>query len=126
MNGWVLASFDEGDRIIKTEDEGQTWSAFDSTYSFLNRIDFVNNMTGFVFSGNGILKSIDGGQTWNTIEGSPDSNTDMYVLNENDIWVTWGLAYQYSTDGGITWSEHSSTGFGGHTQGVFALDKDNV
>jgi photosystem II stability/assembly factor-like uncharacterized protein len=128
MNGFAVAQQENinGYRLIETTDGGQNWVTRDSICDFLGRLEFANDMVGYLTSNCGMFKTTDGGATWSLLNDSPQGGTDLYVFDEHTIWITWGLVYQFSNDGGTTWSERNSAGFGGDMEGVFVLDRNNV
>ena len=118
--GYYFASRDADrplDFIIKSEDQGNTWSCSNISQQ-LNDVQFLDTNTGFVLGGNygfhygyGVLfKTEDGGKTWNMIYyddfgGRPAilfSNESIGFMTSNNIRPS-GLFT--SSNGGYSWTK---------------------
>jgi photosystem II stability/assembly factor-like uncharacterized protein len=124
QNGIVCARFDGMYKFIHTNDGGNSWNEMNEEYLFLQRMDFASNLIGFAAGPEMVLKTIDGGASWTPIPGSPSCN-EIVAINENVIWALRGLGYEVSLDGGESWTFSSPNG-GGNTQGIFAVDQQNI
>jgi len=106
MTGYVLAWWEEF-RVYKTTDGGQTWQQL--LNGDLYEMEFLDQNTGIVTSGNGILRTTDGGATWVLFPTLPefrlelisfaDANTG-YVAAFN--FENRGIIYK-TTNGGLDW-----------------------
>ena len=97
--------------ILKTTDGGDTWTAFNQTYSSnLWGISFVDENIGYVCDLDGqILKSYDGGESWTRVYNNPDHNFAKIEFKDADNGIAIGaVQHVYTNDGGETWSQ--STG----------------
>jgi hypothetical protein len=129
--GWVLATAaDSGQPVLlRTINGGATWTSYGSLPFNGGYIQFLDDLNGFVLSGEGsgmnkqavkLYKTIDGGATWTlkyANDPSQPNNTLPFSGHKNGMtfrdntrgWVggdipTPGFVYFYRTDdGGTTW-----------------------
>lgn len=107
--GWIVG---DGGLILKTEDDGQTWTRQNSgTQVSLYNVDFRDKKTGIaVGSGGTILRTENGGQTWEKIK-SPVTKSLLRVnfVNDKTGWIVGGGGTILRTeDKGITWVKQNS------------------
>ena len=99
-----------GKRLIRTVDEGQTWttSFFDSNRN-LNYIQFFNDSAGVLVADSGyVYKTLDYGNTWNLLLHDT-SNCLLKFVNPQTVYYTKNFSnshctFNYSSDAGTTWS----------------------
>ncbi|MDN3724880.1 YCF48-related protein [Aequorivita sp. SDUM287046] len=111
-------TFDTEGIIIKTTDGGETWTTIyptSGTSPSFEKIEFIDENTGFVAGYDLFMKTEDGGATWTEMTGG----TDVYLYNnlsfydENIGFVSAQLddapyfAVYLTTDGGDTWTPAS-------------------
>ncbi len=119
-------------RIFNSTDQGQTWTATNTTLTNEGQFHGVSTMafkdlnTGFATSSNfpyidsvtNMIKTIDGGQSWTEVSSFLPLHpaTLVYVPNSNNsiLFVTSPQGSGYSGDGGTTWTRRS-------TQSYFAM-----
>jgi photosystem II stability/assembly factor-like uncharacterized protein len=92
--------------IFKTTDAGENWmvNPVDSSFSFVNSLFFLDDMTGFV-AGSKLLKTTDGGGTWNESNtGTSSIIQDVYFANNSLGFIAAGSEALKTTDGGTTWN----------------------
>ncbi|OGU77138.1 MAG: hypothetical protein A2V93_02210 [Ignavibacteria bacterium RBG_16_34_14] len=108
--GWIIDTF--FDKIIKTTDGGETWSA---TYNNnCSSIFFVDSLYGWCCGNeNKVFKTTDGGLSWNFYyTGVYEGIYDCFFLNRDTGFVVGtsnrGLGgvgvIRKTTDGGFTWT----------------------
>lgn len=98
----------ETNRILKTVDNGATWSSVldDVNNNFYN-IDFLNNSTGYAISSKGLLKTINGGNSWQNMPTPPGIIQSLSFISENKGWMVinyYNNSIFYTSDGGNTWT----------------------
>ncbi len=131
-NGWVVSRGSTNEKVLKTINGGNTWTAKLSNANLqLNKAFFINAMTGWVVGDNGVsangkvFKTIDGGENWSeqTLVGS--SVVTLYdvqfVNTTTGLTVGAGGKIFLTIDGGSTWNSQSS-GITDHIYSVFFLD----
>jgi photosystem II stability/assembly factor-like uncharacterized protein len=131
-NGWVVSRGSTNEKVLKTTNGGNTWSAKLSNANLqLNKVFFINSTTGWVVGDNGVsaegkvFKTTDAGETWTeqTLLGS----TVVTLRDVHFVNTTTGLAVGaggkifLTTDGGTTWNSQSS-GITDNFLSVFFLD----
>jgi photosystem II stability/assembly factor-like uncharacterized protein len=106
-----------GDKFIRTEDGGASWSAAYQFYnpSALGSMDFVNDSVGFVAIGPVLYRTNDAGVTWNNLEWLPHLEKIHFYNESVGFAVAKGLTDSFdflkTTDGGLTWTKKGgSTG----------------
>ncbi len=119
--GFNNADAIEGNGIMKTTDNGATWSQLPSTatdphFSFVNRlaIDPTDENIVVAATGSGIYKTTDGGTSWSEVY-TPGRILDMRVnpSNFNTLFASTTLGVIRSYDAGDTWELPSKAAFGG-------------
>jgi len=117
---FLVAIESSPDKILKTIDDGQTWTiSLDnlslSYFGIPMSPDTSNNNTIYTMSGVSFYRSTDFGDTWPIISISTGlssapcdiekfPNSDVILLGDN------GFGIVRSTDGGLTWSQVYATG----------------
>lgn len=125
-NGIVMADVGDDYRFLTTSDGGTNWTEQTTGYPFLQRMDFATDLIGFAVGPLTTIKTTDGGQSWTELVNSPEGSKGVFAINADTIWTLRGLGYNFSNDGGETWSDHGSPNGGGNTEGIFALDGQNI
>jgi photosystem II stability/assembly factor-like uncharacterized protein len=107
--------------ILKTTNGGDNWYLNYSDTSFYNRIQFINQNTGFVCGfiyindSFKILKTTNSGTNWFYINSPYDVIArDMFVLNQDTIWLVDDNSLVggvfLTTNGGASWTQQLSAG----------------
>ncbi len=112
-HGW--ASGDSG-MLIRTTNGGANWTAIytffgDLTRTNINRLQFVDDSTGWIIADDNLQQSTDGGITWNEVV-SHYGQDPIKFFNRNLGW-SWEPGFDTShfrktTNGGRTWVNLSS------------------
>lgn len=127
--GYILGVYQEmglagrSHMIIKSIDQGSTWSGLKITLPF-NDLCFTDRNTGIILGSNShihyrfgtIIKTNDGGQSWNTVfSGNSNLPVSCHFTNDSNGFI---LTYNYAEDGklgllqtsdsGRSWFENSS------------------
>jgi photosystem II stability/assembly factor-like uncharacterized protein len=128
-NGFAIG---KAGAYLRTQNGGVTWTAYPSgTIKDLNKIQFLDEDTGFISGGNRaawsgmVLKTMDGGNQWDTLDipiGFPYV-FDMHFVNQQTGFVTgnW-LELWVTLDGGQTWEAKKTLPYDG--KNVFFLDEN--
>jgi photosystem II stability/assembly factor-like uncharacterized protein len=102
--------------MYKTADGGRTWSSVPLPAGvIINRVQFIDAMTGFVAGENkAMFRTIDGGNTWTDIGGAIPLVLDIkaiHFLDASEGYAGGGghslgrpSALVHTTNGGMTWS----------------------
>jgi len=103
--------------ILKTTNGGDNWLVIfrqpTNTVGGFNRIQFINQQTGFA-CGNFLWKTTNEGMNWFNVNTSSIFPMNMYVLNQDTIWLidseslTGGVFR--TTNGGLNWTQQFSGG----------------
>ena len=97
--GLLLGS---GDRILKTTDEGNSWTVSfpNSNFSYISNMKYDYGLIltcGF----DKVIKSTDFGETWDSVNVPPAYYNDIYFANDSVIYISgMNSALIKSTDGG--------------------------
>ncbi len=132
---WGEAPF-KGNGILKSTDNGETWSLKKLSDSFISNIA-VNKLTGSIFAAsNGvILKSSDGGENWSEnlgtyLEGYVDL-TDIQINSLGALYAVnsysnKGFYYAVrSTDDGKNWTKIAPSNFPYGSRALIAISPSN-
>ena len=108
--------------ILKTTNGGDNWTIKLAAYKDFFRVQFINQLTGFVCGGynaigQGLMKTTDGGENWITLNAPASIYfDDMSVLNEDTIWLAQGSSLDggvfRTTNGGVSWTHQLGGGAG--------------
>jgi len=103
-----IFSVGEQGLILKSEDNGESWSlSKTNTKVLLTSVFFLNENTGWVTGHQGtILKTIDAGKSWQLQHSHSESDPlfDILFINENQGIAIGGYGYSLiSNDGGKNW-----------------------
>lgn len=95
-----------------TNDGGDTWNSYSGfTFYSLNRLDFVDNNTGYAAGSFGKLgKTTDAGLTWTPLNaGNTESYFGIDFINSQTGYMcgSSGLIYK-TTDAGISWTNYNT------------------
>ena len=117
--------------ILKTIDEGETWSILDSgDQRNINAVFFTDVNIGYVagwdFSNGFILKTINGGTDWSELISVPGQNfLSLYFVNDSIGYAVGGNQYGglilKTTDSGLTW-ESQTIGLGQFSSVYFSTE----
>jgi photosystem II stability/assembly factor-like uncharacterized protein len=111
----VADVWDHHGAIVRTEDQGSTWSTVYWGSASLLGVDFPTQQVGYAVGVSGLrVKSTDGGQTWVELGNPLRINwCDVDFVGPDTGWIVGENAAIYHTeDGGLTWQEqHSGTGY---------------
>ncbi len=101
--GYATSSTD----LYKTEDGGKTWSKV-YYFTFLGKIQAINNGELWVNGNYSLIKSSDNGKTWNTVKVPTNLYfTDFYFVNNSTGWLLSNNYIYKTTDGGINWVQQN-------------------
>ena len=126
---WVTVMGDNGPRIIKTSDGGQTWVTQGATTTYTNQdswpdlIHFFSATEGItvgdpVAAGGSMemFRTTDGGANWTPVTGAPAAQPGEYPIDTapvavgNHIWfATVDGRVFHSPDKGLTWTVATAT-----------------
>ena len=103
--GPILAGLD-GTGIIRSTDNGGTWSTTSLTNNNIRQMVVANNGDVLAASNTGIFKSTDDGDTW-ALSNNGLTNTNIIALNKNTLGVLFCVTvnnkFFKSTDNGNNW-----------------------
>ncbi|GGA95368.1 FG-GAP-like repeat-containing protein [Puia dinghuensis] len=112
----------DADRVLKTTDKGQTWTAqVTAEASYFSNIEAVddNNLVVFVTDPNGprMIRTTNGGASWLNVPlpGAAGERLDYaYFLNVDTGWVSMGGSvtpgeFYKTTNGGATWVQQNNS-----------------
>jgi photosystem II stability/assembly factor-like uncharacterized protein len=104
-----------GDKILKTEDGGESWFSLEltkvtNTFNSPRNLFFINNEVGYVFGKDGqILKTTNGGKYWKSYNHGSNQLNSAYFFNERKGFICGSSKTLIKTnDGGITWQSIGS------------------
>jgi photosystem II stability/assembly factor-like uncharacterized protein len=131
--GWVTG---EDGLLLKTINGGNSWVAQPTNLSWIKKIIFIDNYTGFLAGVSShwgkLLKTTDGGNTWNekqTLMEEFDYPSDIFFIDQNIGWLilltdemSSGPYMQKTTDGGETWFEIPNCP-GGSFESIYFTDE---
>jgi photosystem II stability/assembly factor-like uncharacterized protein len=102
--GWIAGN----NRIIKTDDGGNTWSHFQLNDSWdKHYIDFLDDEVGWAVRDETILKTVNGGRNWvvqKTFNEIPLGPALPFVVNDTVVYVASDREILITIDGGETWT----------------------
>ncbi|MCF8362177.1 MAG: T9SS type A sorting domain-containing protein [Prolixibacteraceae bacterium] len=115
----VCISYNGG--IYKSADNGDTWSFLTNPGSgatYLNKVYFLDALTGFIVGGNGaydrseIFKTTDGGNNWTPVSSpvSYELKDIVFVNSTTGFIVGKSGTVLNTTDGGNNWSVYWNSG----------------
>lgn len=90
----------ENYELKKSVDGGIT---FQTIFSSIGRIQFINEQLGYALGYESLLKTIDGGNTWTPILSS-DYIFDFYFFDENNGFINNSNGLLKTADGGLTYN----------------------
>ena len=109
QTGYSVITFDQGytnGRFIKTTDGGQNWNLFETGFSSLNSMFFINGNLGWSVGGFGkIIKSTNGDVSWIS-KNSPTGRdlNDVFFINHYIGWIVGDKGQILKTyNGGENW-----------------------
>ncbi len=118
--------------IIRTTDAGTTWQGTSIRNAFLEYVQFLNPLVGYVSGSAGVYRSTDGGRSWRDVTPN-DPNSEKgwgsYWLSEFEgVYFVGGCAtglqaFYRTTDGGDSWSvSYGSEPLSGLSDGILFPD----
>lgn len=129
MTGWMLKE-GSGGAVWRTTDGGANWSRHTTGGAWIDGMQFVTPMRGWVHGGNGTMRrTTDGGVTWSTQSLGTGSYCDAaFFVDEDFGWAGGGYGggsgyIRHTTDGGETWTPQSPA-TGDHLVSFHFLDRD--
>ncbi|MGE5860105.1 MAG: YCF48-related protein [Ignavibacteria bacterium] len=113
--------------IFKTTNGGGDWIEQDSVISsYLLKIFFADEDSGYMIGGNNFLKTTNGGESWEIQQPSEHILMTMYFADNDEGWIAGneGVILR-TTDAGISWVEQQINGTEyGTLTSLFFLDKN--
>ncbi|WP_308637487.1 WD40/YVTN/BNR-like repeat-containing protein [Paenibacillus silvisoli] len=109
--GYVLAktSAEKQNTLLKTTNGGSSYTWVPTGQYGFDRIDFINEQTGFGFTRAFTFKTTNGGKTWTKLATPPNSRYVHFVTESKgwDITVlaTGGYIVKRTVDGGLHWTD---------------------
>lgn len=97
--------FAAGRKLFRTRDGGETWNEVDLGYFAYGSLNFFDEITGFLTTGNVVLKTIDGGNNWlpiNNVIGNY-SIKQMQIFDDIAFLLSNGTKIFITPDRGNTW-----------------------
>ncbi len=99
--------------VLKSTNGGDNWTIILREYSYLNRVQFLNQNTGYI-CGAFLKKTTNAGENWSNVNVSGIVAENMHVLNEDTIWIIdadplEGGVFR-TTDGGASWEPQAAFG----------------
>lgn len=99
--------------LLKTINGGDNWNIIYREYRVFNRIQFLNQNTGYICGGN-FERTTNGGINWASLNAPPNLYQDMSILNIDTMWLvtTDGLTGGVfrTTNGGANWERQLDLG----------------
>jgi len=136
--GWVGLEIDNTNAwVFKTTNKGNSFSRVfnyldysTSNMSYDIGVNFINESTGFISTGDRIFKTINGGNNWNSVYTFPSMNGSSAIkfVNANTGYAAFSIPYNYAslyktTNGGANWFltciNHD---YSNNVEGVFITD----
>jgi photosystem II stability/assembly factor-like uncharacterized protein len=98
--------------IFKTTNGGNDWVRQDSTIdSYLLRIFFADDTSGYMIGGNNFLRTTDGGESWDVQQPTDHILMTMFFINKNKGWIAGNEGVILTTtDAGISWNYQQMNG----------------
>lgn len=95
--------------ILKTTNSGNNWNIIYSHVYDFDRIQFLNQDTGYVSNSGEIFRTTNSGLNWNTVFVPPNFGLyDMFAISYDTIWISLSYLqgiYLYRTiNAGQTWA----------------------
>ncbi|MCK5028269.1 MAG: T9SS type A sorting domain-containing protein [Bacteroidales bacterium] len=116
--GYASVGHGTGGKTLKTINGGLNWSTINLPLNdSFNKIDFVNDSTGFLVGSSGaILKTIDYGNNWLIQNEFPSAITNSTLLsinfiNENIGYIIGRIDILKTIDGGNNWERIAQSNF---------------
>ena len=113
--------------IYSSLDSGITWNSQSVSPNFSsNKMDFIDQNTGWIYGYGNAFKTIDGGVTWSLFElpFSYSSIIDFNAFDAYNLQVLRGSEIFNSEDGGLTWtSKYLNPSTYGGFQNIFPLNE---
>lgn len=104
--GYIIGNISNQNGIVfKTTNSGNNWDTILKTNYPLGDISFINQNTGYLFSGNQLLKTTNGGLTW-SVKPCPNADLMQFVNDSTGFLIEGNNPTYYchkTTDSGNTW-----------------------
>ncbi|RAP74655.1 hypothetical protein DL346_21645 [Paenibacillus montanisoli] len=130
--GYVLAktSAEKQNTLLKTTNGGKTYTWVPTGQYGFDRIDFINEQTGFGFTRAFTFKTTNGGKTWTKMATPPNSRYVHFITESKgwDITVlpAGGYIVKRTVDGGLHWTDslkvNADVNIGGAIYGTDSAD----
>lgn len=119
-NVYAASVNENGGKLWKSEDKGQTWQNLNEYFNFTTIHSFAvpSNNSSIAYAGvwgGGTYKTIDYGNSWEKIEGDESFSAAAIAIDSDDpdiVYIadrTLPILYK-SNDGGENWSEYLNAG----------------
>ncbi|MCX6165177.1 MAG: hypothetical protein NTU73_10035, partial [Ignavibacteriae bacterium] len=120
--GWagVLNQSDVGPgilKIYKTTNMGNNWGVLDSNTvqtnvnptNTLQKVQFINNTTGYIYGKYYLKKTTSGGANWTKLDSATTTNgNDYYFVNKDTGWIVKPTGIIRTNNGGANWALQNS------------------
>lgn len=120
-NVCYIAEFDYG-RIFKTTNSGLSWVTLSADRYGLNRIQFLNENTGFgVCKYGSFFKTRDGGNSWYHVDTLYNIESSALDFIDTNTGMIGGSNTYKTTNGGLSWARLNP---GYHIQDIKFINRD--
>ena len=123
-----------GGRIFKTLDSGENWEVVHTDLPFIRRVQFLDEMNGFISDFDNVYKTTDGGENWTLIASGQIEQFHFFTPEEGIAFKATGVnsfgdvlelcsAFASTDDGGQNWTEAESVA-NFYVQNLFFINND--
>jgi len=117
--GWAINNSGSLKELYRTTNGGINWNVQYTFNNFLNDVQFITSLKGWITGGSNNFYSSDGGKNWNI---SNAGGVKLNMKTEKIGWIGTNAirTIRKTTDGGVVWGTQQSTAFDNTT--VFMID----
>ncbi|MDQ3019534.1 MAG: YCF48-related protein [Bacteroidota bacterium] len=104
--GYIIGKPFLPNSIYKTTNSGNNWIALSSPFQYINKIQFLNDLTGYIESDLKLYKTQNGANTWNVINIPSDTAIGFEFVDESTGFYSStfiGSDLYKTTNGGDSW-----------------------
>ncbi|MBM7567181.1 WD40/YVTN/BNR-like repeat-containing protein [Paenibacillus sacheonensis] len=130
--GYVLAqvAYGKPNTLLKTTDGGASYTWIPTGQHPYDRIQFLNEQTGFGYTRAFTYKTTNGGKSWSKLPTPPNTRYAHFMTEQKGwaivVLATGGYEVKRTLDGGKTWSDSlkvkTASNFGGMIHGTDSAD----